>query len=150
LLRYINDVSIPYIRDECLIWPYSKGSNGYGLVKHNGKHALVHRLVCEEVNGPPPTLKHEAAHSCGNGHLGCVNPKHLRWDTPKGNAADRIIHGTHRRGERQWQAKLTVDKVLAIRSLEGKFTKKEIGNMFGVVRQTISDIILRKKWAHLA
>lgn len=34
-------------------------------------------------------------HLCGNGHLGCCNPRHLRWGTDAENAQDRILHRAH-------------------------------------------------------
>jgi len=33
-----------------------------------------------------------AHHSCGNGHLGCVNPKHLYWGDASQNAKDAAKH----------------------------------------------------------
>jgi hypothetical protein len=88
--RWLREIAIPYSGDECLIWPYAKDSDGYGSIRNRG----VHRVVCEEVNGERPTLKHEAAHSCGNGHLACCAPSHLRWATHAENMADAIEHGT--------------------------------------------------------
>lgn len=50
--------------------------------------------MCQKAHGDPPSPKHDAAHSCGRGHEGCVNPNHLSWKTKKQNQADRITHGT--------------------------------------------------------
>ena len=94
LQSYLQEVVLPFDRDECLTWPYTKNGGGYGQIRVGYKKLLVHRIVCEEVNGPPPTPKHEAAHNCGKGHLGCCAPKHLRWATRAENQADRHIHGT--------------------------------------------------------
>lgn len=88
--RYFREVVMAYDGDECRAWPLAKDPQGYG--RFGGKH--VHRRVCEEANGPAPTPKHEAAHSCGGGHLACCTKRHLSWKTPKENQADRIIHGT--------------------------------------------------------
>lgn len=52
------------------------------------------RVVCERVNGPAPTEKHETAHGCGNSW--CVNKRHLRWATHIENEADKLIHGTRK------------------------------------------------------
>lgn len=56
----------------CLIWPFNRAQNGYPTA---GKNNAIrpHRLMCERRNGPAPSSKHQAAHSCGKGHLGCVN-----------------------------------------------------------------------------
>jgi hypothetical protein len=78
-IRYFNDVVLPYDGDECLMWPYAKGSRGYGIVCIDGIKRIIGRLLCAECNGPPPTPKHEAAHSCGKGKEGCVTKRHLSW-----------------------------------------------------------------------
>jgi hypothetical protein len=116
---------------------------------HEGRISRVSRIVCEKFNGPPPTSKHEAAHSCGKGHEGCVSGRHLRWDTPKGNQADRLKHGTHNRGERQPRAKLTEHDVRWIRSVIGTRPQREIAQMFGVHPCVISEIKIGRKWAWL-
>lgn len=85
-LAFIN--AVPLSGEGCVTWPYSKCTNGYGQVAINGKKVLTHRISCERLNGPPPTPQHEAAHSCGNGHLGCVSPWHLRWLTHAENTAE--------------------------------------------------------------
>lgn len=91
--HYLNEVAVPFKGDECLYWPFKVPKEGYPSFWHNGKSHRAHRYVCEAKNGLPPTAAHEAAHSCGNGHLGCINPGHLRWATRKENAADRSLHG---------------------------------------------------------
>lgn len=88
---FYRDVVVPYDGDECLIWPYARTPAGYGVLDGH-KIKVVSRRLCEEAYGPPPTPKHHAAHSCGNGHLGCVTRRHLSWKTPKENGADRIAH----------------------------------------------------------
>lgn len=95
-MRYFREVVVGYTGDDCLLWPFSKSNKGYGTINHDGRNLTVSRFLCAEVNGPPPTPDHVAAHSCGRGHTGCVNPRHLRWATRTENEADKIIHGTKR------------------------------------------------------
>lgn len=140
--------SLAYDGNDCLIWPYAK-SRGYGTVKHNGKMCEVHRLVCEKTNGPPPSPKHEAAHSCGNGHEGCITKRHLSWKTRAENIADRLIHGTHNRGERHYGAKLTEEAVREILSLKGKASLKEISSLFGISEGHVSHLHAGRTWAWL-
>lgn len=90
--RFVEAVAVPFTGLECLIWPYGKYPNGYGQISTGDGTKVVSRLVCELAHGLPPTPKHEAAHSCANGHSGCVNPRHLRWATSKENKADVVIH----------------------------------------------------------
>lgn len=74
----------------------------------------LHRLVLEAFVGPPPI---GVIHGChGDGDTSNNTPTNLRWDTPAGNAADRIAHGTMLFGEKSPRAKLTDERVFAIRS----------------------------------
>lgn len=141
-IRWIKDHAF-FDRDECLIWPYSRAKSGYGDINGVGG---AHRFMCEVAHGLPKSIGMHAAHNCGRGADGCVNPKHLRWATPIENARDRIIHGTSNRGEMNGQSKLTVDIVRRIRSLAGKMRQEEIADIFGVRRQAIGKIISRDRW----
>jgi hypothetical protein len=85
-------IAAAYRGDECLIWPYGKVGDGYAAIRDGEKKIQVHRRVCEIVHGKPPSPSHLAAHSCGNGHLGCISPNHLRWATHKENMQDRFMH----------------------------------------------------------
>jgi hypothetical protein len=144
-LRFFQDVVLASNTDDCLFWPYGRAGRGYAVV---GKK-YVHRLACEHIHGQPPTAKHEAAHSCGNGHLGCVNPRHLYWKTTKENHADKIIHGTMLRGEKILWAKLKTDDVLQIRALSGTMSQRELSDMFDVSRGAIRGVISGRNWGHL-
>lgn len=148
-LHYLNNVVLPYGWDQCLIWPFWSDRHGYGRMWIRGHRFYVHRFVCESINGPPPTPKHEASHSCGKGHEGCCAPRHLRWATHKENMADTIGHRTLPIGESNGQAKLTKTAIIEIRTMGGTMLQREIGSKFGVSRTTISDIINRKYWAWL-
>lgn len=153
-LRYFHDVVVPYEGDDCLIWTEHRNMAGYGLVYVDGKHQYVSRLACREVNGPPPTDKHVAAHNCGNGHLGCVNPRHMRWATAWENAQDAIAHGRLARGRFAHgrsirTAKLTDDDVRRIRSLKGTMTQAGIGRLFNIGAPHVCRILKGEKWGHL-
>ena len=144
--RFINEVAFLYDGDDCLKWPYNHNGKGYGTLPYEGRKQYVHRIVCEHFNGPPPTAKHEAAHSCGHGRDGCISGNHLSWKTPVENAADRIGHGTHGRGEMSASAKLTESDVHQIRSLKDKLLQRELADKFGVSRGAISNIHNRRTW----
>lgn len=136
--------------DECLIWPFGRGSrHGYATMRNPSGSELVHRRLCEEVHGEPPTPDHEAAHSCNRGKFGCVTQGHLRWATHKENMDDKLIHGTHNRGARNWRAKLTEADIPMVRSLLGTDTYAAIGEKFGVSASTIWQIDKGNSWAWL-
>lgn len=143
--------------DDCLIWPFAKDTNGYGRLSQEDdsyKGIGAHREMCRLSHGEPPTPKHHAAHLCGNGHLGCVHPKHLSWKTAKENSDDREVHGTVNRGTRNGSAKLTEDQVREIRAIYDSRPPRskgtaELGAQFGVHPSIISAVGLRRKWAWL-
>jgi hypothetical protein len=119
-------------------------------VKIDNKWHNAARLVCELAHGAPPTAKHEAAHSCGNGHIGCVNPNHLRWATKTENEGDKLGHGTHNRGENHGIAKLTKEKVLDIRRrLSSGESERKLASSFGVSRGAIRSVRNGHSWAWL-
>lgn len=101
------------------------------------------------AHGEPPSPEHEAAHSCGKGHLGCIHPHHVRWATPKENSADMVLHGTSVRGERNAAAILTKDQVREIFALKGKVRQIEIAHYFEVSQATVADIHRGGAWGWL-
>jgi hypothetical protein len=149
-LRYLHEVIVPHEGDECLPWPYACNGMGYGVVVIAEVTCYVHTVVCEIVYGPKPSQDYIASHKCGNGHLACANPRHLRWQTRTEDCEDRVIHGTVARGSGQWNSRLTEDQVLEIRALSGKLSQKEIAKQFDIDPTTVSDIIRRKSWDWLS
>jgi hypothetical protein len=150
--RYFTEVVLQYDGNECLKWPYSTTPKGYGYMSRigagPGKRELVHRRVCEAVNGPPPTPQHEAAHSCGKGLQGCCAKRHLSWKTSGGNMADKYLHGTVARGE--MLSKLTEEDVRRIRvRLSRNESQTSIAKDYGVSHKTISKIHVGETWRWL-
>ena len=143
------EAHIDYQGDDCLVWPFQRLSDGRGGVKYKGRQSIASRVVCEMAHGPAPSETHEAAHSCGKGNQGCVNPRHLRWATPKENAADKIKHGTVACGERQGGSKLKTEQVRLIRLNPWRVSQSKIALMFGVGQGTIGKIIRRERWGHI-
>lgn len=147
--RYLREIVLCFEGKECLTWPYQRSGGGYGYVGKGSARLGAHRVVCEAYRGPPPSPRHEAAHSCGNGHLGCVNPRHLSWKTPSENQADRLAHGTMLRGSSHPGAQLTESAVQEIRALRGVVAGKEVARRYGVSRATVSQIQSRASWGWL-
>lgn len=134
--------------DECILWPYSVREYGYGIVRWKGKCWRAYHVALLLVGRELPKKPLEIRHLCGR--HGCVNPRHLKVGTAKENQADKLIHGTHNRGERQWQHKLTEQGVREIRALIAQGIKYEdIAAQYDVSRTTISHIRHRKAWAHV-
>lgn len=123
--------------DECLIWPYNRHPTGYGTLSYMGQIHYAHRFMCELVNGPAPSARHQAAHSCGQGHAGCVHPQHLSWKSISDNLLDRRAHGTVRSNTNGQAGTLSADQISQIRALKGIVTQSELAVLFGVKRPAI-------------
>lgn len=137
-----------YSGDDCLIWPFFRGEKGYGRIRRGKRKEPAHREMCIAVHGPAPSSEHETAHLCGKGHLGCCHPKHLTWKTKAENAADRLVHGTDGRGEKNPRAKLTRTEVIEIRA-SSHLGRPALAKKYQVHHKTITDILHRKIWAWL-
>ncbi len=92
---WLDSVAIRYACDDCLVFPFKRDAYGYGRINVGEKRIIgAHVYVLTAVKGEKPSLQHEACHSCGNGHRGCVNPNHLYWGTRRENVQDALTHGT--------------------------------------------------------
>ena len=131
--------------DDCVLWPFTMGETGYGHVSISGRPRIASREACRVENGEPPSPDLEAAHSCGN--RACINGRHLRWDTTKGNHADKASHGTRQVGEKGPGAKLTDAQALAIRA--DARSRKAVAADYGVTPECISAIVLRKTFKEI-
>lgn len=78
-LRLLNEV-LAQDTDDCIPWQLGSPGAGYGQVQIDGKKEYVHVVVCRLKRGPPPDSTWEASHTCGNGHLRCVNWKTSDWE----------------------------------------------------------------------
>jgi hypothetical protein len=108
----------------------------------------VHHLVLEAFVGPCPEDM-EARH--GPGGRTDARLVNLCWGTrTDNNTADKLRDGTDNRGERHGNAKLTAEAVITIRrrAAAGEL-QKVLAREFGVARQTISTVVLKRSWAHM-
>lgn len=120
-------------------------ANGYlcvGLYKH-GKVVFrsVHTLVMLAFKGPKPE-KMQVAHFDGvrtNNRF-----SNLRYDTPKGNSADRVRHGTLVHGEKSHFARLSNEQVLKIRADTRSYSA--IAQEYGVCINTVGGIFRKESW----
>lgn len=148
LIEWLEN-NVGYSGDDCLIWPFARNIWGYGVLSIDGKRTTASRAMCYLAHGVPPSESMEAAHFCGRGGDGCVNPKHLRWATSIENQTDRIGHGTSNRGARNGFSKLSNEEIIAIRDMAGKEPQKEIAKKFGISACHVSKILNGGTWAWL-
>ena len=151
---------VGYSGSDCLIWPYGRYGNGYCAIIYEDTQTFAHRVMCRLAHGEPPAQGYDASHTCERGHEGCVNPRHLAWETHKQNHSRRIgvkrKPGTNwggagewvlRKGEDHFRSKLKSADVLAIRADSRSYSK--IAQHYGVSVSTIKHIRARNSWAHL-
>lgn len=133
--------------DECVLWPFARNAAGYGLAVINGHQTIASRWMCVLAHGEPPKENSQAAHTCGNGNLGCVNPNHLKWKSPKENTADKFTHGTINRGERNGKTTISEDDVRAIRAAPPDLLP--LMEKYKLSKSCISKIRGGRRWGHV-
>lgn len=104
----------------------------------------LHVAVMLAFVGPCP-VGFEVCHNDGNP----LNARrdNLRYDTPAGNQADKLLHDRSNRGERHGMSKLTREQVLAIREATG--THASIAQKFGVNESNVRHIKAGRRWGWL-
>ena len=78
------------LESDCLIWPLSVQTQGYGHARVNGKLRTLHRLIWEWHNGPIPEGM-LVLHKCDIRRCFAIN--HLFLGTHIENAIDRDSKG---------------------------------------------------------
>lgn len=148
--------NVDFDGDDCLIWPFGRLKNGYACITIRSDTpsgfttTSASRLMCKFANGDPPNNRYQAAHNCGRGKDGCVNPTHIRWATPKENNADKIAHGTTNKGQRHGMAKLTDEQAAEILSLlKNGMVHRRIAERFDICAATVTNIKNGKSWTHI-
>lgn len=107
----------------------------------------VHRLMLLTFRGQPPESTLETRHLDGNPQNNMIS--NLVWGTRKKNACDRTRDGRHHcnRGERNGNAKLNTEYVLAIRKLaDNGISQRKIARQFGIDQSTVSYAVSGKGW----
>lgn len=135
-----------YRPNGCLEFQGNRSRDGYGMIQHNGKSRLSHRVAYEIYNNESPG-EMDVMHSCDNPR--CVNPMHLSLGTHTDNMRDMFAKGRgySPRGMNHPMAKLNPEKAFEIRwyaAMERKH--KDIAAEYGVTRPLISGIVRGEQW----
>jgi hypothetical protein len=140
--------------DECWNWKAAivvwRG-HSTGKFYFAGKQWLAHRFSWVLHNGEIPKGL-VVCHKCDNGL--CCNPNHHFLGTNKDNTQDCISKGRfvgNHKGELNQDAKLTAEKVVAIRARydSGLATMPQMAKEYGVCNSTITQVVKRLRWKHI-
>ena len=161
-----NGPTQPHMQTPCWVWLGAKSGGGYGNFKIRCKSFRAHRVAFRIATGPIPAGL-DVLHRCDNPP--CCNPEHLWLGTDVDNSADKESknRGNHARGEfhgscthperracgeKQHLAKLTAEKVIAMRSAHsaGGITYVDLGLRYGVSGENAQCVVTRKTWKHVA
>lgn len=117
---------------------------GYLFVILRGRQRYIHQLVAEAFIGPRPA----GLNTChNNGDRADNRISNLRYDTPKGNMADKLRHGTLPRGEEAGRAKLSEDEVRSI--FVDPRLHREIAADHCISAAYVSSLKSGRYWSHL-
>lgn len=126
----------------CWEWIGLLKPNGYGWFSIGKRPINAHRMAWELTHGAIPP-KTNVCHRCDNRR--CVNPDHLWLGTQSENLLDMWRKGrgvsrpNPKRGEENYQAKLSWNDVRFIREQRGKLSQRTLAKMFGVCQQTVCE-----------
>lgn len=145
--RYVG----PVTGTGCILWTGAVSIGGYGIIGSGiakGDYVYANRLSYEIFIGPIPESLF-ALHRCDNPP--CVNPFHLFLGTHLDNARDKVAKGRQPKGENHGRAKLTDERVLAIREryYRGDVGQEQLASDNGVSINTIARIVNHRNWTHL-
>jgi hypothetical protein len=130
----------------CILWGNTIDTSGYGVIRVRGRTELAHRFAWKIANGPIPDGMC-VCHTCDV--RACVNVDHLWIGTIADNNMDAIQKGRNviLMGELNGMAKLTAEKVIAIRADTRK--QRIIAAEYGVSQKIISCVKTRRGWGHI-
>lgn len=153
-------------------WEYrgAKDGKGYAVlgITRAGRHTYTRlsREVLKRSHGVDISdTKTFACHTCDTPL--CIRPEHIFPGSSRANTDDMVAKGrqtrgerhasitrpeSRPRGERHCKAKITADDVQAIRAEYASGTVKQVdlAQRYGLPQSSISAIVLRKTWKHVA
>jgi len=129
--------------------PGPKGHYQHVILCQNGDQEswAVHRLVLTVFVGP--ANGREGRHLDGDKYNNRLS--NLCWGTRRENMADMVRHGRSTRGERNGQAKLTIENVRTIRVLSAAgWNTARIARHVGECYWTVRNVVTGHRWRDVA
>lgn len=136
----------PVLKTRCWLWTSYANEHGYGRTPYGDRMMFAHKLAWFYTTNNPPVDC--LLHRCDNPR--CVNPEHLQEGTHADNMGDMAAKGRQGWGERNRHAKLTNEKVLAIRAKAAEgLTHSFLAQEYEVHLHTIARVINRRTWRRI-
>jgi hypothetical protein len=148
-------IAEPNPTNACLIWPFSKNSDGYGLLAWRPQPGLVqnvkaYRLAYYLKNGswPLPLGRHICK---GGGDPACYNPNHIVPGTDQQNMADKVANDRcwHPQGEANPFTTITAEIVTQLRLDSATMRQVDLVRKYGFSRTHVKRILSGKNWGHV-
>lgn len=129
--------------DGCWLWQGALRGKGYGSFRIGRKNHIASRVSYQLYKGDIPEGL-VVCHRCNT--PSCVNPKHLYLGTYSDNTQQAVKEGRQfvASGEKNGQAKLTYDQVVAIRA-DTRY-QREIAKDYGISQLHVSRIKRKLVW----
>jgi hypothetical protein len=134
----------------CFLWTGAVTRDGYGSVRTGNQSLRVPRIAWALTHGPAASDEF-VCHRCDNPL--CGNPAHLFLGSHSDNMRDMAAKGRANppRGSACCLAKLTESEVRDIRRRAARGeSQRSIARAYGLRHNSISYIVRRINWAHLA
>lgn len=119
--------------------------SGYEQIVFYKTTALVHQLIMLAFVGPPPEGM-EVCHSDNDRLNNCL--ANLQYGTRRFNNQEKDKHGTHLKGVRHHQARLTEEDIRSIRDSDEKHAV--LAMRYNVSESHIGGIKRGRYWGHLS
>lgn len=145
---------------ECWVWTGRRNPKGYGLAWNRARltgnrraDEGAHRIAWVLINGPIPAGLC-VLHRCDNPP--CIRPDHLWLGTKADNSADMKAKGRTYRptwiGAAVPTAKITdvIASEIRRKYATGSVTQAELARQYGLTPPTVSAVITRRTWRHVA
>lgn len=145
--RFENQID--KIENGCWLWIGEIAVPGdHGILRIGGQILSAYRLSYEIYTGEIPKGLC-VCHSCDV--RACVKPDHLWLGTHAENMADASRKNRMHPGEQSVQSKLKTEQVIEIINLykTNNYSQEQLGEMFGVEKTQVHQIITGKGWKHL-
>ena len=104
----------------------------------------AHRMAAIAFLGPCPPDKNQVAHWDGNPRNNYVS--NLRWATAAENTADKMRHGNHHKGNKNF----TENDIRGIRKMRSSGCRyADIMNRYPTTKSNLSSILSGATWGHV-